>query len=45
MHTITIVRSMKRPNCVSDRFLVRIISIKKIMNMQERYNKKTKMEQ
>ena len=42
MHTVTDVRSMKRPNCDSDRFLVRIMSINKIMNMQERYNKRTK---
>jgi hypothetical protein len=45
MHTVTVVRSMKRPNCDSDRFLLRIISINKIMNMQERYNERTKMEQ
>lgn len=39
-HTITVVRSMKRPNCDSDCFLVRIRSIYKIINMKERYNKK-----
>lgn len=42
MHTITVVRSMKRPNCDSDRFLVRIRSINKIMNMTGRCNKRTK---
>jgi hypothetical protein len=42
MNTVTVVRSMKRPNCDSGLFLVRIISINKIINMQERYNKRTK---
>ena len=33
---------MKRPNCDSDRFLVRIRSINKLMNMKEKCNKRTK---
>jgi hypothetical protein len=42
MHTVAVVRSIKRLNSGSDSLLARIKSINKIKNVHERYNKRTK---
>jgi len=42
MHAVTDVRSMRRPNCDSDHFLVRIRCINKMRKMQERLKKRVK---